>query len=132
MKGQDVRDLTAVTTYPDMPSSVNILQSFDAPYNERYNYGQRIRGQFVAPMTGDYRFVISCDKQCEFWMSNSPNPEHKERILRQTHITSRHQFERSVFSAFRFEKFECLIVFELMPSKNLFQASLQWKTKSII
>ena len=97
VKGEDIRDLTSLTTYPTIPSSIKILQSFDAPYNERYNYGQRIRGQFFAPMTGDYRFVMSCDKKCELWLSNSASEEHKERILKETHVTTRHQFEKYVY-----------------------------------
>ena len=94
IKGEDIRDLTALTAYPNIPSSVKILQTFDAPYNERYNYGQRMRGQFVAPMTGDYRFVMSCDRKCELWLSSTASEEHKKRLLKESHVTARHQFEK--------------------------------------
>ena len=37
---------------------------------------------------------MSCDKKCELWLANSANEEHKERILKEDHVTARHQFEK--------------------------------------
>ena len=76
---------------------VKLLSEFDAPFNERYNYGQRLKTYFVAPMTGDYRFVMACDRRCELWMSPTEHAAHKKRVLRQTRLTARHQFDRWVF-----------------------------------
>ena len=94
IKGEDIRDLTSASGYPDIPSSIDLLSDFDAPYNQRYNYGQRLRSYFVAPMTGDYRFVMSCDKQCELWLSSTENPKRKENLLKETHATARNQFTK--------------------------------------
>jgi hypothetical protein len=57
MGGYQVSDLTSNPNFPNNPSSVEVLDNFDAPYNVEDNYGSRVRGYFVAPETGDFRYV---------------------------------------------------------------------------
>jgi hypothetical protein len=56
MGGYQVIDLTSNPNFPNNPSSVEVIDNFDAPYNVEDNYGSRVRGYFVAPETGDYRY----------------------------------------------------------------------------
>jgi len=72
---------------------LDLLNEFEMPSVNRYNYGQRLRGQFVAPMSGEYRFVMSCDKRCELWMSSTEKPEHKKRILQLRKATPSRKFD---------------------------------------
>lgn len=48
----------------------------------------------MAPMTGDYRFAMSCDRKCEFYMSPSDKADKKRKILELTKKTARHEFGR--------------------------------------
>ena len=49
-------DLTSNPNFPNNPSSIEVLDKFDAPHNVDDNYGSRIRGFFKAPETGYYRY----------------------------------------------------------------------------
>lgn len=50
-------DLTSNTNFPNNPSSVEVIDNFDAPFNVEDNYGARVRGFFNAPESGYYRYV---------------------------------------------------------------------------
>ena len=54
--GYSINDLTSNPNFPSRPSSVEVLDKFDAPFNVDDNYGSRISGYFHAPETGDYRW----------------------------------------------------------------------------
>ena len=54
--GYTIADLTSNTNFPNRPSTTEVLDKFDAPYNYADNYGSRITGYFHAPETGDYRY----------------------------------------------------------------------------
>ena len=72
MGGYQVIDLTSNPNFPNNPSSVEVIDNFDAPYNVEDNYGSRVRGYFVAPETGDYRyehFVLITILRFEFVLS---------------------------------------------------------------
>ena len=53
--GYQVSDLTSDPNFPNNPSSTEVLDKMDAPYNIGDNYGSRLSGYFRAPETGDYR-----------------------------------------------------------------------------
>lgn len=55
MGGYQVIDLTSNANFPNNPTSVEVIDNFDSPFNVGDNYGSRVRGYFVAPETGDYR-----------------------------------------------------------------------------
>lgn len=55
--GYAIEDLTSNANFPARPSSTEVLDKFDAPFNYDDNYGSRISGYFHAPETGDYRQV---------------------------------------------------------------------------
>ncbi|XP_065646452.1 uncharacterized protein LOC100203116 isoform X33 [Hydra vulgaris] len=98
VKGDDLENFTMLQSFPRIPTEVSLMSSFESPSNEIKNYGQRLKGYFVAPMTGDYKFVISCDKNCELWMNPiddvSSNVNQKKRILAQTNKTAIHEYDK--------------------------------------
>ena len=49
----------------------NLLES---PTNIEDNYGSRMKGWLVAPVTGSYSFWIASDDQGEFWLSTDSDP----------------------------------------------------------
>lgn len=44
------------------------------------NYGQRLKGTVVAPVTGNYRFWIAGDDAVEFWLSTTSSRLNKRKI----------------------------------------------------
>lgn len=82
ISGTAVSNLTSAPAYiANTPATTEILTTaFEAPTNYADNYGQRLRGYFIAPVTGTYRFVIASDDSSELWLSTSDNPANKARI----------------------------------------------------
>ena len=56
VSGYKISDLTSNPDFPNNPSSIEVLDKFDAPFNVGDNYGSRVRGFFKAPETGYYRY----------------------------------------------------------------------------
>ncbi|TVQ84503.1 MAG: T9SS C-terminal target domain-containing protein [Bacteroidetes bacterium] len=74
--GAAVSDLINHPSYPDQPSSSNILTGlFEAPTNIGDYYGQRIHGLIKAPATGNYTFWIASDDNGALYLSSTSNPE---------------------------------------------------------
>jgi len=74
--GWSVDDLINHESYPDHPSSRNIVRHlFEAPINIGDHYGQRIMGWIKAPITGLYTFWISSDDNGRLYLSTSEDPE---------------------------------------------------------
>ena len=73
---------TAVSDIPlaQPPTTTGVLSSLEGPTDVADNYGDRIRGFLIAPQTGDYRFWVAGDDNCEFWLSPDEDPAHKQRL----------------------------------------------------
>lgn len=79
--GSNVADLTNNASYPNTPSGSGFLTDWlETPRDWQDSYGQRIRGLFIAPMTGTYRFVIASDDASELWISTNTSPQYKTRV----------------------------------------------------
>lgn len=79
--GTAVSDLTGNANYPNSPSGSEKLTSyFEGPTNWADNYGERIRGYFIAPVSGSYTFFIASDDNGELWISTDSNPANKQKI----------------------------------------------------
>jgi hypothetical protein len=63
--------------------SERLATLLEAPTNVGDNYGSRMRGWLVPPVTGPYEFWIASDDQGEFWMSSNDSPANKNRICYQ-------------------------------------------------
>ena len=77
--GPRVEDLKRDKHFPLYPSFKTNLSLFFAQWNEA-GYGERIFGYLHPPETGNYIFAVSCDDNCEIWLSNSSNPLQVQKI----------------------------------------------------
>ncbi|NGO39706.1 hypothetical protein G4L39_09915 [Limisphaera ngatamarikiensis] len=79
--GTAVADLTNSPAFPNQPTSTNLVTDyFEAPVNVMDNYGQRMHGYVVPPVTGNYIFWIASDDQGELWLSTDDSPANRRLI----------------------------------------------------
>lgn len=79
--GSVLANLTNASIYPNSPTSSNLVTDFfEAPVNSADNYGQRMRGLVVAPVTGNYIFWICSDDQGALYLSTTELPANKRLI----------------------------------------------------
>ena len=75
-----ISGFTNDTRFPGSPSSRSVIPEFETPQNVANNYGQRVRGYVVAPVTGSYIFWIASDDQSQLFLSTDERPENKRLI----------------------------------------------------
>lgn len=78
--GSAVSDLTNNLSFPASPSGNTQINTFEAPVNFAYNYGQRIRGYITAPATGAFVFWISSDDDSQLFISTDVTPANKRLV----------------------------------------------------
>ncbi len=79
--GEQLANMTNSAVFPNSPSSTNyVTDFFESPTNIAENYGQRMRGFIVPPVTGDYIFWIATDDQGLLYLSTDQDPVHKAAI----------------------------------------------------
>jgi hypothetical protein len=70
--GYEVADLTAATQqWPDHPDREELLPDFDGG-DHGDNFGSALRGYFIPPVSGNYRFWIASDGASELWLDSTP------------------------------------------------------------
>lgn len=93
--GVSVSDLTSSPNYPSRPSSANyVTDLFEAPIDVLEEYGQRLHGYLVPPLTGDYTFWISSDDGGALYLSSDEDPAKATRIARVDGWTSPREWNR--------------------------------------
>ncbi len=83
--------------WPDHPNPAytTVLGSFETGVNTGMeNYGQRLRGYLVPPMTGAYVFWISSDDSSNLFLSTDENPANKVLIARVDGWTNSREWTR--------------------------------------
>jgi len=80
LSGSSVSSLTASASYPDSPDLTETVSSFEGPTNWAENYGTRIHGFMIPPVTGSYTFWIAGDDNCQLWLSTDKNPANAVKI----------------------------------------------------
>jgi autotransporter-associated beta strand protein len=72
INGSTLSSLTSHPNYPSTPTYSRLVGDlFETPSNTEDNYGQRMRGYFVAPTTGAYTFYIASDDQSQLYLSTT-------------------------------------------------------------
>ena len=56
--------------HPDWIVTEEVGMHLEAPYNNGENVGNHYKGWFVPPLSGRYRFYISCDDDCKLLFKN--------------------------------------------------------------
>ncbi|HON07026.1 MAG TPA: lamin tail domain-containing protein, partial [Verrucomicrobiota bacterium] len=81
INGTTIADLTNAPSYPASPTVEEILTNyFETPINWSDNYGTRVRGLIIPPMTGNYIFWISSDDNSQLFLSTDDTPANKRLI----------------------------------------------------
>jgi lysophospholipase L1-like esterase len=90
VSGNSITDLMRGTNnLANAPSkSERLGHLLEAPTNANDNYGLRMKGWLVPPVTGLYEFWIASDDQGEFWLSSNGNPANKVRRCSQPNFVS--------------------------------------------
>lgn len=79
--GNSVAELTADPRYPSQPvSTEQVTDFFEAPSEFAENYGQRMHGYVIPPVTGNYTFWIASDDGGELWLATNESPSTARKI----------------------------------------------------
>ena len=79
--GNSVNDLVGHPRFPDDPTKTHrVSDFFEAPANIMEQYGQRMHGFVIAPLSGAYRFWIASDDNGALYLSASEDPGEAVRI----------------------------------------------------
>jgi hypothetical protein len=84
--GEIVPDLTSSPLYPNNPTFRTNLWVFDSrlvfPDEARQNYGSRIRGVFIPPVSGDWLFYMRGIDRCDLYLNPNGPDEAGKQFLR--------------------------------------------------
>ena len=79
--GTSVSDLTSASIYPNNPTFTNwITDYFESPRGVGDNYGQRMHGYIVPPVSGMYTFWIASDDASALYLSTDDSPTNQMQI----------------------------------------------------
>jgi hypothetical protein len=74
--------------------SVRLVDLLEGPTNVGDNYGSRMRGWLVPPVTGDFVFWIASDDNGEFWLSTTDSKANMALICRQPQSAGPRQWDK--------------------------------------
>jgi GH43 family beta-xylosidase len=78
--GATLDALTNHSKFPDHPDIVRYVAQFEMPPNVGDNYGARLSGFLVPPLTGNYVFYMASDDQGTLFLSTNSQPAGKRLI----------------------------------------------------
>ena len=79
--GKYVVDMTRTEKFQaNQPDEQSIIEDFEIPTNTADNYGGRVTGFLVPPVTGEYVFYLCSDDQGQLFLSDSESPEDEKMI----------------------------------------------------
>ena len=79
--GTSVSDLTSAAIYPNNPTFTNwVTDYFESPRSVGDNYGQRMHGYVVPPVSGMYTFWITSDDASALYLSTDDSPTNQMQI----------------------------------------------------
>ncbi len=94
INGTDLSALTSSANYPNRPTSKNyVTDYFESPTDILENYGQRMHGYVVPPLTGNYTFWVATDDQGALYLSSDENPANSRLIASVNGWTPPRQWE---------------------------------------
>ena len=77
------------------PTKTGILDNMVSGKNVNNSNGYRLASYFVAPMTGNHAFAVSCNRTCNVYFRHGPNIDRKNhKIIELKSPTSRFQFDK--------------------------------------
>jgi hypothetical protein len=91
-QGSSIGDLPYSPNYPDLPDITSISTTFELPVNFADNYGARLSGFVLPPVTGSYTFYINSDDQSALWLSTDAQPANLQLIAAEPEWNNSRQF----------------------------------------
>src|SRR4051812_27361867 len=92
--GNAISDLTSSPNFPNNPSFESIQPIFESPTDVAESYGQRMRAQVIAPVTGNYIFWIASDDNGALYLSTTDQPGQKVQIATVNNWTSSREWTK--------------------------------------
>ncbi|WP_309399959.1 PA14 domain-containing protein [Cerasicoccus maritimus] len=82
LSGKTVDALTGHSKFPLEPDRQSLLSELTTENNDpgESNYGARIRGVLIAPVSGEYTFWLASDNNSELWLSTDETTFGKQQI----------------------------------------------------
>ena len=80
--------------FPSKPDQRDALYNYDSTNMLAEDFGQRIYGWFLPPLTGGYIFYTSCDDACDLFLSPNENPMTKLKLISQREWSDHNQFDK--------------------------------------
>jgi len=79
--GVNITDLLASPNYPGSPTTTRYVGALSANNGDEFdNYGTRISGWLIPPVSGDYVFYLASDDGGDFWLSTDNSPANLVQI----------------------------------------------------
>lgn len=95
INGTSISDLTNAPSFPSSPALEDLLTNyFEAPTDWNDNYGTRVRGLIIPPVTGNYIFWIASDDNGQLFLSTDDTPANKRLIATVNAWTSSRQWTK--------------------------------------
>ena len=92
--GGAIVNLTGSTNFAKSPDSSTQLRGSALSFGSRGDdYGDRVHGCLVPPVSGSYRFWISGDDSSEFWLSSDRSRLHKRKIAFSALFTAQETYD---------------------------------------
>jgi hypothetical protein len=92
--GTTVASLTSSTRYPAQPTTSDELATMETQANSADNYGARLHGYVIPPLTGVFTFWIAGDDNCELWLSTDETPANRQLIAKVPGSTAARQWTK--------------------------------------
>ncbi|MEN9676261.1 MAG: hypothetical protein RIS76_2157 [Verrucomicrobiota bacterium] len=93
--GNSIGELRADPRFPARPSFTQFLtEFFETPTDSAEQYGQRVHGYVVPPVTGNYTFWIASDDNGELYLSTDNTPARQKLIASVPEWTSSREWEK--------------------------------------
>lgn len=80
LSGSILFELTNAAKFPDAPDLGEFASHFESRRDWAENYGARLSGHLIPPVTGTYRFYLSSDDQSVLFLSTDATPSQKRAI----------------------------------------------------
>ncbi|HTI70446.1 MAG TPA: lamin tail domain-containing protein [Candidatus Limnocylindria bacterium] len=81
IEGTSVSDLTNNAAFPDQPALSSLVADFfEAPPNFDDDFGQRMHGYIIPPVSGAYTFWLAADDTGILFLSTDQDPQHARPI----------------------------------------------------
>ena len=91
--GSTVADLVGSNRFAAPPDVNEVLPALETSSFGK-DYGERLSGYLLPPVTGDYRFWIAADDSGELWLSTDADPAHAALIAQATTWTRQHEWDK--------------------------------------